>query len=97
MSSEESLPHVRLTTPFKTPKTRSTNLRDFIDASRRGDYSMVTQSYLDNNRGISPRKSRDLQKEKEEFDELRKNLLNSREKTHLQVSTDLRQRRHHIN
>jgi len=37
---------VRMTTPFKTPKTRRNlrDLKDFIDASRRGDYSMVTQS-----------------------------------------------------
>jgi len=90
----------RMTTPFKTPKTRRNlrELNDFINAARCGDYSAVTSSQLDNlQRRASPRRSRDLQKEKEEQDELRRNLLNSREKSHLQMSTDLRQRRHHQN
>ena len=76
----------RMTTPFKTPKTRRNlkDLNDFINAARCGDYSVVTSSQLENQqRRASPRRSRDLQKEKEEEDELRRNLLNSREKNHL--------------
>ena len=36
----------RMTTPFKTPKTRRNlkDLNDFINAARCGDYSVVTSS-----------------------------------------------------
>ena len=89
--------------PFKTPTRRrqqhphAKDLKDFIDAARRGDYSVVTDStplieYK------SPRRSRDLIKEKEELEELRKNILNSREKLpQVGAAADLRVRRHHIN
>ncbi len=59
----------RMTTPFKTPKTRRNlkDLNDFINAARCGDYSAVTSSQVDNRQSrASPRRSRDLQKEKEE-------------------------------
>ena len=48
MSSADPNPKsdVRMTTPFKTPKTRRNlkDLKDFIDAARRGDYTAVTLS-----------------------------------------------------
>ena len=39
----------RMKTPFKTPKTRRNlkDLKEFIDASRRGDYNVVTNAELE--------------------------------------------------